>query len=189
MQLVARIAAVALATAATPLAAATYTTALSGANETMPNASPATGTGILTLSSDQNTIRVQLNWAGLTAPARASHIHCCAFQGANGPVAIGFVTPAATTASLDQFYDLTSLSTYSGGFQTGQTAATKRSSFLAGLMAGKAYYNIHNTNFGAGEIRGQLTLAAVPEPASWALMIGGFGLVGGALRRQRVITA
>ena len=26
--------------------------------------------------------------------------------------------------------------------------------------------------------------AAVPEPASWAMMIGGFGLVGGALRRR-----
>ncbi|WP_419816514.1 NF038122 family metalloprotease [Glacieibacterium sp.] len=26
---------------------------------------------------------------------------------------------------------------------------------------------------------------AVPEPATWVLMIGGFGLVGGALRRQR----
>jgi hypothetical protein len=26
--------------------------------------------------------------------------------------------------------------------------------------------------------------AAVPEPASWALMLGGFGLVGGAMRRR-----
>lgn len=26
--------------------------------------------------------------------------------------------------------------------------------------------------------------AAVPEPASWAMMIAGFGLVGGALRRR-----
>ncbi len=26
---------------------------------------------------------------------------------------------------------------------------------------------------------------AVPEPASWALMIGGFGLIGSALRRRR----
>lgn len=27
--------------------------------------------------------------------------------------------------------------------------------------------------------------AAVPEPASWALMIGGFGLIGAAMRRRR----
>lgn len=26
--------------------------------------------------------------------------------------------------------------------------------------------------------------AAVPEPASWAMMIGGFGMIGGALRRR-----
>jgi len=30
------------------------------------------------------------------------------------------------------------------------------------------------------------TAAAVPEPASWALMIGGFALAGGALRRRGV---
>lgn len=27
--------------------------------------------------------------------------------------------------------------------------------------------------------------AAVPEPSSWAMFIGGFGLVGGAMRRRR----
>ena len=31
--------------------------------------------------------------------------------------------------------------------------------------------------------------AAVPEPASWALMLGGFGLVGGAMRRRRLVAA
>lgn len=31
--------------------------------------------------------------------------------------------------------------------------------------------------------------SAVPEPASWALMIGGFGLVGVALRRRRTVRA
>ena len=30
-----------------------------------------------------------------------------------------------------------------------------------------------------------LDIAAVPEPASWAMMISGFGLVGGALRTRR----
>ena len=32
---------------------------------------------------------------------------------------------------------------------------------------------------------GQLGIAAVPEPATWAMMIMGFGMVGGALRSRR----
>ncbi len=31
-------------------------------------------------------------------------------------------------------------------------------------------------------------LPAVPEPASWAMMVGGFGLIGGALRYRRKTT-
>lgn len=34
----------------------------------------------------------------------------------------------------------------------------------------------------------QMYLAAVPEPASWTLMIGGFGMVGAAMRRRRRAT-
>jgi hypothetical protein len=33
------------------------------------------------------------------------------------------------------------------------------------------------------------TFAAVPEPGTWALMIGGFGLAGATLRRRRAIAA
>lgn len=35
------------------------------------------------------------------------------------------------------------------------------------------------------QVANQLGIAAVPEPASWALMITGFGLVGGMARRNR----
>jgi len=38
------------------------------------------------------------------------------------------------------------------------------------------------------EIIGKLSMPAVPEPASWSLMVGGFGLAGVAMRRrQRVL--
>jgi hypothetical protein len=32
-------------------------------------------------------------------------------------------------------------------------------------------------------------IAAVPEPATWALLIGGFGLAGASLRRRRAVSA
>ncbi|UAK24798.1 PEPxxWA-CTERM sorting domain-containing protein [Sphingomonas nostoxanthinifaciens] len=32
-------------------------------------------------------------------------------------------------------------------------------------------------------------VAAVPEPASWAMCVGGFGLLGGALRRRRPVAS
>jgi hypothetical protein len=39
---------------------------------------------------------------------------------------------------------------------------------------------------GAGPLR-SLTAGAVPEPATWAMLISGFGLVGAAIRRRRVV--
>lgn len=47
---------------------------------------------------------------------------------------------------------------------------------LQGYNSGNSY-DIHWDNLNA-------TSGAVPEPASWALMVGGFGLVGGAMRRR-----
>jgi hypothetical protein len=36
-----------------------------------------------------------------------------------------------------------------------------------------------------GPITGNLVISPAPEPSSWALMLGGFGLVGGAMRTRR----
>ena len=57
------------------------------------------------------------------------------------------------------------------------------------------FYKVSQTS-GAGTLVGKIgvdgvtgiTAGAVPEPASWALMIGGFGLVGGTMRRRRTAT-
>ena len=177
--------AAAIAAVAMPAQAATFYTILSGAKETVPNASTATGTGKLVLSADQNTVNIFLNWAGLTGPAVGAHIHCCAAQGSDVRVAINFGPPAVPTGSLTRMYDLTLASTYTAGFvsNNGGTGASARSAFLTGLVGGKAYYNVHTTAFPGGEIRGQL--APVPETATWGMMIVGFGIVGGAMRMQR----
>jgi hypothetical protein len=45
--------------------------------------------------------------------------------------------------------------------------------------------NADNTQF----ITADVTLATVPEPVSWALMISGFGMAGTMLRRRRAATA
>lgn len=51
---------------------------------------------------------------------------------------------------------------------------------IQGLTGGAGLYpTIDNLTFGAAAV------AAAPEPASWAMMIGGFGAAGAALRRRR----
>jgi hypothetical protein len=42
-----------------------------------------------------------------------------------------------------------------------------------------------NTPLFSSPVTFSLSAAPAPEPASWALLTGGFGLIGGALRRRR----
>jgi len=44
-------------------------------------------------------------------------------------------------------------------------------------------YTIHAT--GAGQSNSAINMTAVPEPASWAMMITGFGFMGALMRRRR----
>ena len=175
------------AAATTPAAASQlFQGSLSGAQENPAVMTPATGFGSVLLSDDMNSITVDLSWTGLSSPAVAAHIHCCASASQNGPVAIGFMPSSTISGSLSSVFDLTSMSTYSAGFLSsyGGTAASARSAFLAGLTSGQTYLNIHTSNNPGGEIRAQV-MAAVPEPATWAMMLIGFGFVGGAVRYRR----
>ncbi|WP_415641376.1 PEPxxWA-CTERM sorting domain-containing protein [Sphingomonas antarctica] len=68
----------------------------------------------------------------------------------------------------------------------GYTSATTLSGQVV-LAAGQQFGAIvdANGNYGGDTTALTFGVTAVPEPAQWALMIGGFGFVGGAMRRRR----
>ncbi len=183
---------IALSFAVAPAAQAAerFYTSLSGANENPANASPGSGRAFIEISDALDMIKIDASFSGLTANDVAAHIHCCVAPTANGPVVIDSPSlPGFPTGVRSGFYTATlsllDAATYNTPFVTanGGTAAGARDAFLLNLRAGRAYFNIHTSQFPGGEIRGQF--AAVPEPGTWAMMIIGFGLAGGTLRRQR----
>lgn len=164
-------------------AATIYLTTLRGANEVPPNGSPGTGSATVTLNGDM--LSVNEIFSGLTAPASAAHIHCCAPPGVNAVVAVPFPGfPAATSGTYSQAFDLTLLSAYNVAFVTanGGTAASAEAALIAGLNAGLTYANIHNANFPGGEIRGQLQ--AIPEPATAGLLLLGLTPIVAMTRKR-----
>jgi len=180
----------ALCLLATSASAATYSGTFSGANENTPNASTASGFGTLRVI-DANTIFVNIDYAGLSSGVAAGHIHCCAAPTGNSGVAIGFNNLAlgSTTGSYTNTFDLSLASTFTDSFlsSSGGTAAMAAARLLTALDDGEVYFNLHTSVFPGGEIRANL--GAVPEPASWAMMVVGFGLVGSAIRRRGLAIA
>jgi hypothetical protein len=184
-----------------PLAAApvTFIADLTGPSEEPPNASPGSGFAEITIDSVLHTLRVVVTFSDLTAFNTAALIHVINGPGdANladtiGPVATTTPTfpgfPSGTTAgSYDQTLDGTLASSYRGGWITdsGGTTALAEAALFSGIVEGRAYLNIHTTNFPAGEIRGFLNdtpPAPIPEPTT--LLLFGTTAAGLGLARWR----
>lgn len=110
------------------------------------------------------------------------------FYGAPFPYPPGTIPGAATTL----YGSAVSIGTAQGSFLV-NTATTRNFTFF-GVTSDTAFTSFTIT--GAGSTLGASTVfdnirfgsavsAAVPEPATWAMMIGGFGMVGGAMRYRR----
>lgn len=134
----------------------TFKATLSSANEVPPNASTGTGTFTATLDTTTNAFTYDVTFTGLTSNVTLGHIHGPAIAGANASPTINFATlPGAT-------FTLGATSGTAHG-STVLTAATTITNAVNGdslkklLFAGQTYANIHTTNNGGGEIRGQIT--------------------------------
>lgn len=165
-----------------------YTTSLSGAAESPPNASPGTGSGLVDIDTVALTMRVQATFSDLIGNTTAAHIHAATAVPGAGTAGVATQTPSfsgfplgVTAGAYDMTFDMTLASSFNPSYITanGGTPASARAALFTAIAEGRAYLNIHSSAFGGGEIRGFLT--PVPEPTTLAL----FALSGVALLARR----
>ncbi len=141
---------------------------LTGAAEVPGPGDPnATGSAHLNLDADSGEVCFAITHKNVDGTVVAAHIH-----------------EGGTDVSGGVVIDLEWSTTGGTGCVTADPGA------VAAVSAEPSgyYVNVHSTIFPAGAIRGQLqylTTSAVPEPETYALMLGGLGIVGWMARRRR----
>lgn len=130
-------------------------------------------------------------FSGLEAATTAAHIHSATVLPRAGTAGVATQTPlfegfptGVTSGAYEHTFDLTQTTSFNSSFITanGGTVASASDALLAGLLAEKAYLNIHTTKYPPGEIRGFWN---VPEEGATGLAaaIALVAMILGARRR------
>jgi hypothetical protein len=193
MKQVLSVLALAAAALATPAFAQTYRAVASGPAESPPNGSP--GNSLVTIDIGASNLMVDMPFRDLVGTASAAHIHCCTTDAFTGTAAIAMpfddFPTGARAGSYTRAIPLYDEASYDPAFLAahGGTASGAASALVDGINANEAYVNIHTSAHPAGEIRGFIVAAPVPEPAEWAMLAGGLGGLLWAGRRRRPETS
>ncbi len=150
---------------------------LSGANETPPNTSPATGLSRLTLDTVANTIAWNVTFGGFLGTPTIAHFHV-GNVGVAGPVLYDIAPTNPYSSPLVGSAALVNKSVSVGGVPTTFSVADQKQQLLDGLW----YTNLHSSRFPGGEARGQLSVVPVP-PAAVLAAVGALTLFG----RRRLV--
>jgi len=114
-----------------------YKATLAGASEVPPVNGAGKGTAAVNVDDATKKASWRVEYAGLSGPATAAHIHCGAAAGANSGVAVALGTGPTAASPMTGTGDMTDAQ-------------------LADLKAGKCYVNVHTDANKGGEVRGQL---------------------------------
>jgi hypothetical protein len=124
------------------------------------------GTGSIAGDYDDvtNILNYSIEWMDLTSPVTNMHFHLGP-PGVSGGVDLGIPGPWASP-QLGSGILLSNLQE-------------------SNLLSGNWYVNVHTSNFGGGEIRGQVLVDVVPVPAAvWLFGTALIGVVGFSRRRK-----
>ncbi len=139
-----------------------FTVTLSGMNEVPAVTTPATGSATFGVSEDERSIDYTVSAMG-AENVTAAHIHC-ADKAADGPVIAGLYMGEPKTVNGELAKGTINEKSILPAAATCSPNITNASQLVQAMREGKLYVNVHNQEYPAGLIRGQIERASVTTP-------------------------